>query len=61
MPDPVQLKDHYLEARIFTHRLIVMAVLIVGLLTILVVRFYNLQVVNHETFVPQSERNRVHV
>ncbi len=61
MSDPVQLKDHYLEARIFTHRLIVMAVLIIGLFAILGMRFYNLQVVNHEIFVTQSERNRVHV
>lgn len=61
MPDPVQLKDHYLEARIFTHRLVVMLALIVGLSGILVARFYNLQVINHDAFVTQSDRNRVHV
>ncbi len=61
MSDPVQLKDHYLEARIFSHRLIVMLVLVLGLLGVLVARFYNLQVVHHEAFVTQSDRNRVHV
>jgi len=61
MSDAHHLKDHNREARIFSHRLFVAAVLMVGLLSILVARYYNLQIVNHKTYVTESEKNRVHV
>lgn len=55
------LKDHHKEARIFGRRLVLAALVILALLTVLLVRFYNLQVVNHEEYVTQSDRNRVQV
>lgn len=56
-----QLKDHHKEARIFGRRLVLAALAILALLSVLLVRFYNLQVVNHEEYVTQSDRNRVQV
>jgi len=61
MSEPQHLKDHYRDARIFTHRVLVAVVAIIGLLGVLLGRFYNLQVVNHQDYVTQSDRNRVHV
>jgi len=61
MPEPQHLKDHYQDARIFSHRVLVAVVAIIGLLGVLLGRFYNLQVVNHQDYVTQSDRNRVHV
>ncbi len=61
MADFEHLKDHYSEARIFSHRLIVVMVVIVGLLGVLLARFYNLQVVNYKDYVTRSDSNRVQV
>jgi len=61
MREPQLLKDHFREARIFRHRVVVAAVLLIGLMGILVARFHNLQVVHHAGYVTQSDRNRVHV
>ncbi|MBU3069777.1 penicillin-binding protein 2 [Aestuariicella sp. G3-2] len=61
MPEPQHLKDHYQEARLFKRRLIVAGLIIVLLLGVLVARLYNLQVVNYDLYVTQSDRNRVQV
>ncbi|WP_439133513.1 penicillin-binding protein 2 [Pseudomaricurvus sp.] len=61
MPEPQHLKDHYQEARLFKRRLILAGLIIVLLLGVLVARLYNLQVVNYELYVTQSDRNRVQV
>jgi penicillin-binding protein 2 len=61
MADFEHLKDHYSEARIFMHRLIVVMIVIVGLLGVLLARFYNLQVVNYKDYVTRSDSNRVQV
>ncbi|TQV68261.1 penicillin-binding protein 2 [Exilibacterium tricleocarpae] len=61
MPEPLHLKDHSLEGRIFAYRLVVAAALVMGLSLLLVARFYNLQVTNHQDYATQSDRNRVHV
>lgn len=55
------IKDHHTEARIFSRRLIFAALVILLLLSVLLVRFYNLQIVNHDEYVTQSDRNRVQV
>ena len=55
------LKDHYREARIYGHRTIVAAVLVLGLVSLLLARFHNLQVTHHDDYVTRSDRNRVHV
>ncbi len=61
MSEQQTLKDHFRETRIFRHRLVFIAVVMLFLLGLLVVRFYNLQVVHYANYVTQSERNRVHV
>ncbi|GAB2197949.1 penicillin-binding protein 2 [Sessilibacter sp. MAH4] len=61
MSEQQTLKDHFREARIFRNRLFVIALFMIVLLSILVVRFYSLQVVHYNDYVTQSERNRVHV
>lgn len=61
MAEPQHLKDHYQEARIFSHRLVVAVLAIALLLGILLARLYNLQVVNFNDYVTQSDRNRVQV
>lgn len=61
MSDLQHLKDHHKEARIFGRRLVLAALAILALLALLLIRFYNLQVVNHEEYVTQSDRNRVQV
>lgn len=61
MSDSRHLKDHYREARIFSHRVLVAALVVLVLLSILVARFYNLQITQHDDYVTRSDRNRVHV
>ncbi len=61
MAEPQQLKDHFREARIFRHRVVVAALVLIVLLGVLVARFHNLQVVHHTDYATQSDRNRVHV
>ncbi len=61
MPDPQHIKDHYREARIFMRRIIFAVAVILMLLGMLVVRLYELQVVDHQDYVTQSDRNRVQV
>lgn len=61
MSEHLKFKDHHNEARIFFRRGILIGVLILGLISILLVRFYSLQVVQHQDYVTQSDRNRVQV
>lgn len=61
MPEQQHLKDHYQEARLFKRRLIVAGLIILLMIGVLIARLYNLQVVNHELYVTQSDRNRVQI
>ncbi len=54
-------KDHLRETRIFQSRLAIMAVIILVMMSILVWRYHNLQIVDHQHYATQSDRNRVHV
>ncbi len=54
-------KDHQKEARMFKIRLGVMVFIMLNLFGLLVLRYYNLQIVNYLEFATQSEHNRVHV
>ncbi|GMU45487.1 MAG: penicillin-binding protein 2 [Porticoccaceae bacterium] len=55
------LRDHRREHRLFAGRL-GLALLGMGLLfTLLVWRYFDLQVLRHEDFVTRAERNRIHV
>jgi len=52
-------KDHHREVRIFGYRVVVAVVLVIGLLSLLMARFYNLQLVHHEDYVTESDNNRI--
>jgi len=61
MPQPLQLKDHFSEARIFMHRVWFIMALVLVMMGVLLARYYNLQITNHEDYATQSDRNRIHV
>lgn len=61
MPQHIALKDSNLEARIFGARTVTAICLAVGLLGIIVARYYSLQITEYELYRTQSERNRVHL
>lgn len=61
MSEHLRFKDHYNESRIFFRRAVIAAGLILCLLVLLIARLYTLQIVEHETYVTQSDRNRVQV
>jgi penicillin-binding protein 2 len=61
MPEPLQLKDHSSEVRIFTVRVWVVAFFVLAMVGTLITRYYYLQVVHHENYATQSDRNRIHV
>ncbi len=61
MQETQHFKDHQREAKLFRNRILVMAFLMLCLFSILVYRYYDLQVINHEEYATQSDRNRVHV
>ena len=61
MAEPLALKDHIQESRIFFGRALmclgILAVLTIGLVT----RYFYLQVVQHDVFATLSEKNRIQV
>ncbi len=56
-----EFKDTAAERRLFQRRALVMLGLVVVLFGILIGRFYQLQVIEHETYTTISDRNRVQV
>jgi penicillin-binding protein 2 len=61
MQEAQQFKDHQREAKLFRNRVLVMAAFMLVLVSTLIYRYYDLQIVNYEEYATQSERNRVHV
>ncbi len=59
MPQHITLKDSHREARIYGARTVTAVLLVCGLLALITVRYYNLQITNYQTYKTQSERNRV--
>jgi penicillin-binding protein 2 len=59
MQPQFDLRDPQLEARIFGVRTIVAIGLVVVLLSVILMRYYALQITGHEVYRTQSERNRV--
>ncbi len=59
MPQHVTLKDSHREARIYGARTVTAVLIVCGLLALLTVRYYSLQITHYETYKTQSERNRV--
>ena len=59
MAEHHHIKDHYLEARIFRFRAFLVGLVVLAMLVGLGFRFYSLQVVQHQDFVTESDRNRI--
>ena len=56
-----RIKDHWAEQRMFVGRVIISAVLMVGLLSLVVGRLTQLQIFDYEYFSAQSQGNRIRV
>jgi penicillin-binding protein 2 len=61
MATAVRIKDHWAEQRMFLHRAVASAIIIVGLMAIVVGRLAQLQVLDYEYFSAQSQGNRIRV
>ncbi len=59
MADPLTLKDYFLETRIIQSRLLWLLVVILFMTSVLVARYYELQINRHDTFVTLSDANRI--
>jgi penicillin-binding protein 2 len=58
-PQHIQLKDSHRETRINNARTVIAILMVIGLLGIVVVRYYSLQITDYEVYRTESERNRV--
>jgi len=59
MPQRIALKDPLRESRIFRARTAAAIAIVTALLGVIVMRYYNLQITEYETYRTQSESNRV--
>ena len=59
MPQHIALKDPHRESRIYSARTVAAVALVVGLLVVILARYYSLQITEYETYSTQSDRNRV--
>ena len=59
MPQHIALKDPHRESRIYSARTVAAIALVVGLLVVILARYYSLQITEYETYRTQSDRNRV--
>jgi len=59
MQELQRFKNHLAESRLFSFRVLVTAVLVLGLSTMLMLRYRDLQVVHHEDYATQSDKNRI--
>jgi len=55
------LKDHFRETRLFTNRAVIALLLATALMVLLLVRLFDLQVLQHNTYSVLSDKNRVHI
>lgn len=61
MSEHLQLRDHSTETRVFINRVWLASFCVLSLVAVLVARYYSLQVIHHQDYVTQSDRNRIHV
>ncbi|PCK09110.1 MAG: penicillin-binding protein 2 [Alteromonadaceae bacterium] len=59
--DHHRFKDHASEANAFVRRVIIAALFALILFSVLIARFYSLQILNHQTYVTRSDNNRIQV
>ena len=61
MVEPLALKDHTWESRVFFQRIVVGFCILVVLTLFLVARFFYLQIVQYDVYVTLSDKNRIEV
>ncbi len=54
------LKDHHFEAKMFRNRVVIAMGVVLFMVLVLIVRVFNLQVIQHDHFTTLSNDNRVH-
>ncbi len=59
MPRHIALKDPHREARIYSARTVAAVLVVLGLIGLILARYYTLQITDYEQYVTESERNRV--
>ena len=59
MSPRVSIKDPYTEKRIYAARLVVVLLAVAAMLLLLAGRYFSLQVLDHDIYRTQSDRNRV--
>ena len=59
MPNYIALKDPYRESRIYGARTVTAILIVAILLSIIVIRYFGLQITEYETYRTESDRNRV--
>lgn len=57
----VRIKDHHLEQRVFTARVVVAGGIVVALFAVVIGRLFWLQVIRHEYYADLSQGNRVRI
>ena len=61
MPEPLALKDHSGESRVFFERAVIGFGVLIVLTLILVARLFYLQIIEHEAYATLSDKNRIQV
>lgn len=56
-----QIKDHRSEVRLFGSRVLVAYIVVFSLFSILLYRFYQLQIVDHQGYMTKADSNRIQV
>lgn len=59
MQEHQHFKNYYIESRSFAGRVLLTMLVILGLTALLLYRYYNLQILQHEDFATQSDNNRI--
>ena len=59
MPHSIAIKDQNREVRIYGARTVLAILIVLGLLSIVLMRYFSLQITEYEVYKVQSERNRV--
>ena len=60
MAEQLSIRDTLTETRVFSKRAVVATVLVVLAVAALLGRYFHLQVIEHEVYRTQSDRNRIH-
>ncbi|MBK9469490.1 MAG: penicillin-binding protein 2 [Gammaproteobacteria bacterium] len=60
MAERLAIKDTLTETRIFSKRVVIAAAGVLALVAVLLGRYFHLQIIDHETYRTESDRNRIH-